>query len=166
MERDAEQLPSMLCPLCEKRPPDTTLFYNEVVASNTVVRDAGISPNSVIMHIPSIDYAGSKYASTEYDADGGLKVCAECAARYNRSLTLRARSRPLLNWGIVALVVSIVVTILTVRPNGSPWEALALAPLLGAVGLFLAGAAAAIIGNRLAQPVKRYLLSQRASVPA
>ncbi|HUY76101.1 MAG TPA: hypothetical protein VMV29_04980 [Ktedonobacterales bacterium] len=166
MERDAEKPPSMLCPLCEQRLPDTTVSYDEAVTSNTTVSDTGPDLNTIISHSGYIDGGGLKYTSTAYRADGDLKVCAECAARYNRSLTLRARSRPLLNWGIVALVVSIVVTILTIKPNGSPWEALALAPLLVGVALFLVSIGIRIIGDRLARPMKRYLLGKRARVPA
>ncbi len=159
---------SIYCPLCQKRPPNTKVEYDELVASETTVSDGSMfaDPNIIVQRTYNINNIASRYTNNSQSTYGELMVCAECAARYERSVTLRALSRPLMLWGVAALVVGIVVFVVTLAPHGSPWELLAFIPLVVAVGLFASGLGASMIGRSLAQPVRRYLARQRASVPA
>jgi len=152
----------IFCPLCGKRLPDTKLTYNEVIASQTKFIDngaawAGQSPRDlkqVVMGTPPV-----VYSNRVTSISGDVMVCAECAARYDRSVALRARSRLVMMWAVVALVASIVVFVSTLYPRGSLWGLLTLIPLVAAVGLFVAGLAVAVVGRQLARPLLRYLRS-------
>ena len=165
----SERPPSMLCPLCERRLPDTKVAYNEVISSNTTVSDGASlmqNPNVIVQRGYNLDNVASEYTNSSVDADGDVMVCAPCAARYERSIALRASSRPMMMWGIVALVVGVVVFVATLSPTGSRWELLAVAPLLVGAVLLASGLGATVVGKSLARPMIRYLLGKRANGPA
>jgi len=169
MSENSKMATSVFCPLCEKRLTDMKVEYDEVVAAQTEVIDNGMAFTGAAFHEPNAAVLTTRapvYSSHATSTHGDLMVCTECAARYERSFALRARSRPLMMWAIVALVVGIVVFISTLAPRGSLWELLALIPLVAAFGLFASGLGATVIGRSLARPMKRYLLGKRANDPA
>ncbi len=136
--------PTALCQLCKQRPPDTKVYYDEVLASQTSVT--------------RLTRRRSGYSTRTLSSYGDMMVCAPCAAQYENSVGLRKNARRLMNAGIILVILGAFLFVLLLSSvQGSLLELALAAPVLVGVVMVGAGFGLALTGGRLKQPVTRYL---------
>ncbi|HUY76100.1 MAG TPA: hypothetical protein VMV29_04975 [Ktedonobacterales bacterium] len=147
MAINATQAPTGLCRLCEKRPPDTNVYYDEVLDSQTT-RTA-------------FSRFRSRYSTRALTSYGAMMICSPCAGQYETSVGVRKNGRRLMNGGLILLVVGVILfAILLEYLSGSPLELVGAAPVLIGIVLMGVGLGLSVTGNRLKQPMTRYLIAQ------
>ncbi len=147
MAMPAMQAPNGMCPLCGTRPADTKVYYDEVLDSQTTRT--------------RFSRMRTRYSSRSISSYGNMLLCAPCAAQYEQSFNLRKNGRRLINWGLILIVVGVILFAITLAYlTGSPAELVGAAPVLIGFVLMGIGAGLSVTGNRLKQPMTRYLIAQ------
>jgi len=142
MATPTPQAQNSMCKLCTTRPADTKVYVDEVVASRTA-------------------HAWRTYTNHSLTMRGVETVCAQCAAQYDTSFTLRRNGRRMINWGLIVLVVGVLLFGLTwASTQGSLLELVIIAPTLIGIILLGVGLGLSVAGNRLKRPMTRHLAAQ------
>lgn len=139
-----------LCPNCHKRPADTLLEYDELIALNISGR-----------------YIGRGRRQTSWSqtvARGKVTLCRECAAAYARSLSLRQIGHRFTNIGMALIAIGFVLyfaaVILNTDLHLSPAQLIPLAPAaIGLVSLMI-GLGMELSGRTLRRSATRFLANR------
>lgn len=147
MAINAAQGPTGLCRLCETRPADTKVYYDEVLDSQTT-RTA-------------LTRRRSRYSTRALTSYGDMMICSSCAGRYERSVGVRKQGRRLMNGGILLMIIGVLLFAVTLGSvQGSFMELVTAAPVVIGIVLLVVGLGLSVTGNRLKQPMTRYLMAQ------
>jgi hypothetical protein len=87
------QVKDGLCANCAENPSDTSVSFEETVFSEYKVR-----------RISRMQSERSQRRLAKY---GTVRLCAQCAAAYRRSVAVRERAHKVINWSFAALAVSL-----------------------------------------------------------
>ncbi len=149
MATPAMQAPDGLCRLCETRPADTKVYYDEVLDSQTTRT--------------RYSRMRARYSNRSLSSYGNMLLCGPCAEQYEQSFNLRKTGRRLINWGLILLVVGVILFMISLAYfSGSPVELVGASPVLIGFVLMGVGGSLSFTGNRLKQPMTRYLIAQLA----
>jgi len=147
MAINATQAPTGQCRLCETRPADTKVYYDEVLDSQTT-RTA-------------FSRRWSRYSTRALTSYGAMMICSTCAGQYETSVGVRKNGRRMMNGGIILMIVGVLLFAVTLAAvQGSLLELVAAAPVLIGIILLGIGLGLSVTGNRLKQPMARYLIAQ------
>ena len=140
----------ILCPNCHTRIPDTTIEYDELVAS----RYSRVS----------MGYGGNRRSFASLSQRGKETLCAVCAARFHRMARMRTLGAAIGNRGFIALAVTIFLFLFLSGFVPAVHQGvglyLALTPLaLASVAVLLGGALA--LTSRLLRPSATRFLRKR-----
>lgn len=139
-----------LCPNCHKRPADTPLEYDELVALDYRTR--------------SRSRVRREISWNQTTARGTIKLCRECAAAYARSLSLRQIGHRFTNIGMALIAGGFVLYFAAVwlvsDLSHSPAQLIPLAP--AAIGLvsLVVGLGMELSGRTIKRSATRFLANR------
>lgn len=147
MAMNASQDATALCQLCNQRPTETKVYYEEVLSSQT--------------KRTTISRRQTRYATRTLSSHGDMMTCSFCARQYENSVTLRKNGHRLLNWGLIVMIAGGIIFALALPSiMGSFLEWVAATPVLLGIILIGAGTVSIVAGRSFKQPMTRFLSAQ------